>query len=160
MAKRKRSKFGVDQTEAGIKKRSSVDYITGETIIFDSELEKQYYEDIIVKGMKDGTISTYKLQQKYKLTPSFKYKDKQIREITYVSDFDIWYSNGKFQVVDTKGRATSDAKLKKKLMHYYHPEIDFVWMSFTKTDGWLEYDELEKARRQRKKDKKEKTANK
>lgn len=156
MTKKKRSKFGVDQTEAGKKKRTSKDYLTGETIIFDSELEKQYYEEIVIKGMKDGTISTYKLQQRYKLTPSFKYKNKTIREITYVSDFDIWYSDGRFQVVDTKGRATADAKLKKKLMHYYHPEIDFIWMSYTQTDGWLEYDDLEKARRQRKKDKKSK----
>ena len=153
MAKKKRSKFGVDQTEAGIKKRTSTNIITGETIIFDSELEKKYYEDIIIKGMKDGTIKTFKLQQRYKLTPSFKYKDKSIREITYVSDFDIYYSDGTLLVVDTKGRATADAKIKKKLMHYYHPEIDFVWMSFTKTDGWLEYDDLEKVRRKRKKEK-------
>lgn len=153
MAKRKRSKFGVDQTDAGIKKRSCNDYITGEPIIFDSELEKQYYEEIIIKGIKDGTILKYKLQQKYKLTPSFKYKDKTIREITYVSDFDIWYSDGSFQVVDTKGRATADAKIKKKLMHLYYGDIDFIWMSYTKIDGWIEYDLLEKARKQRKKDK-------
>jgi hypothetical protein len=154
MAKKKRSKFGVDQTEAGIKKRTSINIITGETIVFDSELEKQYYEDIIIKGMKDGTIKTFKLQQKYKLTPSFKYKNQNIREITYVSDFDIYYSDGSFKVVDTKGRATADAKLKKKLMHYYHPDINFIWMSYTKLDGWIEYDELEKARRKRKKEKK------
>jgi len=160
MAKKKRSKFGVDQTDAGIKKRTSNNIITGETIIFDSELEKQYYEQIIIEGMKDGTIKTFKLQQKYKLTPSFKYNGKNIREITYVSDFDIYYPDGTFKVVDTKGRATADAKIKKKLMHYYHPEIDFIWMSYTKLDGWLEYDELEKARRQRKKAKNSKSSSK
>lgn len=154
MAKRKRSKFGVDQTEAGIEERSCNDYITGEPLLFSSKLEKQYYEEVVIEGIKDGTIQKYKLQQRYKLTPSFKYKNKTIREIAYISDFDIWYSDGRFQVVDTKGRATADAKLKKKLMHYYHPEIDFIWMSYTKTDGWLEYDELEKVRRERKKEKK------
>ena len=151
MVKKKRSKFGVDMSKAGIEKRTINDYITGETIIFDSELEKQYYEQIVIKGMKDGTISTYKLQQKYKLIPSFKYEGKTIREITYVSDFDIWYSDGRFQVVDTKGRATADAKIKAKLMKYIYPEINFVWMSYTKTDGWLEYDEMQKQRRIRKK---------
>lgn len=154
MAKRKRSKFGVDQTDAGIKKRTSTNIITGETIIFDSELEKQYYEEIIIKGMKDGMIKTFKLQQKYKLTPSFKYNGKNIREITYVSDFDIYYPDGTFKVVDTKGRATADAKIKKKLMHYYYQDIDFIWMSYTKMDGWMEYDELEKVRKKRKKEKK------
>jgi hypothetical protein len=157
MAKKKRSKFGVDVTEAGVLKRTSKDYITGDPIIFDSELEKQYFEDIIVNGMKDGTISTYKLQQKYKLIPSFRYQNKTIREIVYVSDFDIWYSDGRFQVVDTKGRATADARIKAKLMKYTYPEIDFIWMSYTKTDGWLEYDELQKNRRKRKKEKKSKS---
>lgn len=153
MAKKKRSKFGVDVTKAGVLKRTSTDYITGEPIVFDSELEKQYFEDIIVKGMKDGTITTYKLQQKYKLMPSCNYRGKTIREITYVSDFDITYSDGRFQVVDTKGRATADAKIKRKLMYYYYPDTDFIWVSYTKMDGWKEYDELERLRRQRKKEK-------
>jgi hypothetical protein len=153
MAKRKRSKFGVDMTESGVKKRTSQDYFTGETIIFDSELERKYYEEVVIKGLKDGTISTYKLQQKYKLTPSFKYKDKTIREICYVSDFDVWYSDGSFKVIDTKGRATADSKIKAKLMKYYYPEIDFEWVTHSSTTGWIEYDELQKIRRQNKKNK-------
>jgi hypothetical protein len=155
MAKRKRSKFGVDQTDSGKKERSSKDYFTGETILFSSKLEKQYYEEVVIEGIKDGTISKYKLQQTYKLTPSFKYQNRTIREITYVSDFDIWYSDGRFQVVDSKGRATADAKIKKKLMHYYYPDIDFIWVSYTEKTGWMEYSELEMIRRQNKKAKKQ-----
>lgn len=153
MATRKRSKYGVDVTSAGIKKRTSIDYITGETLIFDSELEKRYYEDIIVKGMKDKTITTYKLQQKYKLTPSFKYQGETIREINYISDFDITYPDGSLLVVDTKGLASADAKIKRKLMHYFYPNLNFIWMAYTVTTGWVEYDKLQKIRRDKKKQK-------
>lgn len=153
MSKRKRSKFGVDMSDSGVRKRSSKDYFTGETIVFDSELERRYYEEVVINGLKDGTISTYKLQQKYKLTPSFKYKEKTIREITYVSDFDIWYSDGSFKVVDTKGRATADSKIKAKLMKYYYPNLDFEWVTYSSATGWVEYDELQKFRKINKKNK-------
>ena len=77
-----RTKFKVSTTAKGIKDRQSVDYKTGEILTFDSKLEKQYYEDVVVVGMKDGTLKDYKLQQKYLLQPSFKYVGKTIREIT------------------------------------------------------------------------------
>ena len=32
--------------------------------------------------------------------------------------------------------------------------MNFVWMSYTKATGWIEYDELEKIRRQNKRNKK------
>jgi hypothetical protein len=154
MAKKKRSKFGVDQTSVGREKRTSNDYITGEPILFDSELEKKFYDTVIVKGLIDGSISKYKLQQKYRLLPSFKYMGETIREINYISDFDIWYSDGTFKVVDTKGRATADAKIKAKLMKYAYPEIKFEWVSYTVATGWMEYSELEKIRSKKRKDKK------
>ena len=44
--------------------------------------------------MKDGTITKYKLQQRYNLLKSFKYQGQTIREINYISDFDIWYTDG------------------------------------------------------------------
>lgn len=70
-----------------------------------------------------------------------------------MSDFDIWYKNGSFIVIDVKGKPTSDAKIKRKMVHYYYPDMNFVWMSYTKATGWIEYDELEKIRRYRKKNK-------
>lgn len=118
-----------------------------------SKLEKQYYEDIVVVGMKNGTLKDYKLQQKYLLQPSFKYFGKTIREINYISDFDLYYSNGDFVVVDTKGFGTADAKIKAKLFKYKYPDINFKWMSYTKATGWIEYDDLQKYRRDKKKGK-------
>ena len=116
-----------------------------------SKLEKQFYEDVVVVGMKDGTLKDYKLQQKYLLQPSFKYFDKTIREINYISDFDLYYSTGDFVVIDTKGMPTADAKIKAKLFKYKYPDIVLKWMSYTKTTGSMEYDDLQKYRREQKK---------
>lgn len=100
--------------------------------------------------MKDGTLKDYKLQQKYLLQPSFKYFGKTIREINYISDFDLYFTNGDFIVVDTKGIGTPDAKIKAKLLKFKYPEIKIVWMSYTKATGWIEYDELQKIRKKKK----------
>lgn len=153
---RTRSKFGVDLTTKGKQDRTCNDYITGDPITFDSKLEKQYYEDVVVPGLKDGTIVKAELQKKYNLQPSFKHSGKTIRSIDYVSDFTLTYADGSVLVVDIKGRATADAKIKKKMMHYVHPDLTFVWLAFTKATGWIDYDDLQKIRRQKKKDKKEK----
>ena len=56
-----------------------------------SKLEKRFYEDVVVSGMKDGTLVDYKLQVKYNLQESFKYMGKTIRAIDYISDFDLYY---------------------------------------------------------------------
>lgn len=103
--------------------------------------------------MKNGTLKDYNLQVKYLLQPSFKYMGQTIREINYISDFDIYYSDGNFQVVDTKGMATADAKIKAKLFKFKYPTINFKWMSYTKSTDWVEYDQLQKIRRENKKKK-------
>lgn len=153
MSNKKRSKYGIDQTQKGIKDRTSKDFYTGEPIVFMSKLERQFYEEYVIKGLKDGTIEKYKLQQRYKLLPSFRYQGELVREINYISDFDIWYTDGNFTVFDTKGRATTDSKLKAKLFKNAFPDIDFKWMSYTKATGWIEYYDLEKIRRNKKKNK-------
>ena len=116
-----------------------------------SKLEKRFYEDVVVPGMKSGLLMDYKLQVKYNLQESFKYKGKAIREINYISDFDLYYSDGRFEVIDTKGVGTADAKIKRKMFFRKYSDIDFKWMSWTKTTGWIEYDELQKIRRKAKK---------
>ncbi len=152
---RKRSKFGVSTTKKGIEQRTTIDHKTGKSLTFMSKLEKQYYDDVVVEGMKNGTLIDYKLQVKYKLQDSFKYQGKTIREINYISDFDLYYSDGSFQVIDTKGLATADAKIKAKLFKYKYPDIDFCWISYTEGTGWIDYDDLQKLRRERKKLKKD-----
>lgn len=155
MAKRKtRTKFKVSTTAKGIKDRQAIDYKTGETILFDSKVEKRFYEEVVLKGMESGELVDYNLQVKYNLQESFKYQGKTIRVIDYLSDFDLYYADGSFQVIDIKGLATADAKIKAKLFKHKYPDIDFKWISWTKDTGWIEYDELQKIRRAKKKAKK------
>lgn len=112
----------------------------------------KYYRDVICKGLEDGSIKDCQLQVKYELQPKFKYNNETLQAINYISDFVITFSDNSVKVVDTKGLPDATAKLKKKLFHYKYPDIDYVWMSYSKMDGgWLEYKDLEKARRERKK---------
>lgn len=149
--KKQLSKYKVSITAKGKQDRQSIDFKTGEILTFSSKLEKQFYDEIVVVGMKNGTLRDYKLQTKYLLQPKFKYQGQCIREINYISDFDLYFSNGSFQVIDTKGLPTPDAKIKAKMFKYIYPDITFKWMSYTKSTGWIEYEELQKVRKQRKK---------
>nr|DAZ82616.1 MAG TPA: Endonuclease [Caudoviricetes sp.] len=116
-----------------------------------SKLEKRFYDEVVVEGMKNANLTDYKLQVKYNLQESFKYMGKTIRAIQYVSDFDLYYSDGRFEVIDTKGMATADSKIKAKLFKHKYPDIILKWVSWTKSTGWIEYDELQKIRRDKKK---------
>lgn len=148
---RTRSKFGVSMTDKGKQDRTCLDYYTGEPILFDSKLEKKYYEQVIVPGLEDGSIKLVERQKKYQLQPSFRYDGKLVRAIDYISDFTVTYTNGEVLVVDIKGQPTTDANLKKKMMHYKYPDLKFVWLAYTVTTGWIEYDDLKKIRREKKK---------
>lgn len=146
---KKRSKFNVDQTNNGKQNR------TYNNIVFDSDLEMRYYRDVICVGIEDGIIKDCKLQVKYELQPKYKYNDKTIRPINYIADFVITYADDSVVVIDTKGLPDATAKLKKKLFHYKYPNIDYRWTGYSKIDGgWLDYDEIQKARNKRKKEKK------
>ena len=125
---------------------------TYNSICFDSELEMRYYRDVICVGLKDGTIKDCQLQVKYELQPKFKYLGENILAINYVADFVITYKDGHVEVHDTKGLPDATAKLKKKLFHYKYPEVIYKWIGYSKIDGgYLEYKDIEKARKLRKK---------
>ena len=40
------------------------------------------------------------------------------------------------------------------MMHYVYPNVKFMWVAYTKATGWVDYDELQKIRREKKKEKK------
>lgn len=131
---------------------------TADGIVFDSELEKRYYCDVIKKGVEEGTITDWQRQVKYTLQPAFKRGGKTIPAIKYSADFVITYSDGQTVVLDVKGMATSDALLKRKMFWYTYPEIDYRWVGYSKLDstdgtGWADYDVIKAGRRARKKKK-------
>lgn len=122
-------------------------------IIFDSKAECDFYKEWLIPHYKTGEITEYQLQKKYILQPSFKKDGKLVRSIDYIADFYFVTKNGTEVAVDVKGMATPEAKMKRKMMWYVHPEVQFYWVQRSVKDGgWLEYDHLQKLRRERKKE--------
>lgn len=106
---------------------------------------------MILAGLVDGTILNCDLQVKYELQPKFEKNGKKYKAINYVADFVITYANGEMVVVDTKGIADATAKLKKKMMDYKYPDLNYIWVGYCKKyGGWLEYGQLEKLRKENK----------
>lgn len=103
-------------------------------------------------------LLTLNFKKKYELQPKFSHKGNTVLPITYVADFYIEYSDGHIEVIDTKGMPDSVAKIKRKMFWYKYPEVQYRWLSYTKKwGGWLDYEVVQKLRREakRKKNKKE-----
>lgn len=122
--------------------------------VFASEMEMRYYRDVVLPLMEKGEIVECETQKKFELQPSFIYKGKRRLPIFHVIDFYLVYKDGAEKLVDIKGHKEVDAKLKRKMFWYQHPDTDYVWVSYSKIDGgWLPLEEIEKARRKRRAEK-------
>ena len=94
-------------------------------ISFDSKKECNFY--IYLEQLEaQGEISELQRQVRFELQPSFEYKGKRIRAITYVADFTFYDKEGKYHIVDTKGVKTEAYKLKKKMMQFRGRDIEEV----------------------------------
>ena len=100
-------------------KKTTIDGIT-----FDSKAEAKRYVELKLL-LRAKKITNLQLQPKYELQPKYKNnKGQTIRAITYKADFS-YIENGKKIVEDVKGVETKDFRLKKKLLEYKYPSIDF-----------------------------------
>lgn len=93
--------------------------------IWDSRKELREYERLLLL-QQAGEIKTIMLQPKFELQPSFIYKEKKQRAITYKADFMVVYTDGRKEIIEVKGFKTRDYVLRKKLLLYKYPDIDFV----------------------------------
>lgn len=122
-------------------------------ITFDSKDESRYYEHL--KDLKaKGEILNFELQPKFVIIPKFKYKGKTEREATYTLDFTVYNLDGTETYIDVKGYSSQQGELKFKLLKSQHPDLDFRWVARSLKygqDGWIEYQELKKKRRENKK---------
>ena len=143
-----RTKFNVDK---------DVDGRTFDGVVFDSALELRYYRDVLLPLVESGDVVEYELQKPYELQPKFVHDGRTVQAIKYVADFYIKYANGREEVIDIKGFADATALLKRKLFWYTFPELNYIWLTYSRPDnGWIEYEDLKKARAARKKERKAK----
>ena len=93
-------------------------------IRFDSEKEADYYWQLHWL-MREGTVKEVELQPKFVLQPGYKRDGKKIRPIIYRADFKVTEADGHIYYVDTKGMRTQVYMIKKKMLLYKYPDIDF-----------------------------------
>ena len=115
--------------------------------IFDSELESRFYAERI-KPFLDVMIFDFKVHPKYELIP----KTAKHSAIAYVADFELILANDRVTVIDVKGMATEAALIKRKVFEWRYPDLELLWICYSKIDGgWINYDLLQKARAKRRK---------
>lgn len=122
-------------------------------IVFDSKDEGKYYE-YLKKLKSQGKILNFELQPKYELQPSFKKMGKQYRAITYAPDFLIYHIDGSEELIDIKGMSTQQGEMRRKMFEFKYPELKLTWIARSLKygkDGWIDYDKLNKIRRENKK---------
>lgn len=111
----------------------------------------KYYRDVLLPLVESGEVVKYELQKPYELQPKFKHEDKTVQPIKYVADFFIVYKDGHEEVIDTKGCPNSVAILKKKLLLYRYPDVEYKWITWVKKfGGWVDYEEYKQLKREEK----------
>ena len=89
--------------------------VTVDGITFDSRREFLRYRELCLLE-KAGKIKNLQRQVKFELIPSQKVDGKVVeRQCSYIADF-VYEQDGKTIVEDTKGFATKDYIIKRKLM--------------------------------------------
>lgn len=123
-------------------------------IAFDSQLEMRYYRDVVVPGLESGEIISADLQKKYILQPSFEQNGEKYREITYIADFVLVFQDGHEEVIDIKGNVDNVFAIKKKMLLFHYPDMNFRTIGYSKMDGgWVDRDYILQQRKIRKKEK-------
>ncbi len=169
MAKKKGTKKQSKTKEMGkiYHKKTEVD-----GIVFDSQTEAEYYQylkQLVSKGevVKFTMQDTFTLQEKFLIVNGVRIDESNkdfkkiqkanpgctIAAIKYISDFIVHYKDGSVKVIDVKGQKTVDFKLKEKMFNYKFPQYNKLYCVVKYNGQWMEYDECQKAKREKKKQK-------
>lgn len=82
---------------------------------FDSKVEADYYYRLKIEKMK-GLIKDFKVHPTFVVQESFKFKGKNIQQITYTPDFQVIKNDGTIDYIDIKGAIkTAEFRIKEKL---------------------------------------------
>lgn len=138
--------YNVDQTKKGKKERT----LNG--IVYDSKTEMLFVTEWILPKLEAKEIISWERQVPYILQEGFiDYQGKKVLAIKYIADFKITWANNSETVIDVKGCPDSVAKIKKKLLMHKYRYMDYRWYCRNiKRGGWLEYDDLERLKREEK----------
>jgi len=93
-------------------------------IKFDSKDEARRYTELKM-SLNAGIIKNLELQPEFILQEAFRFKGNNIKAIKYKADFKYIDSGGDEMVEDVKGHPTPVYKLKKKLLLFRYPDINF-----------------------------------
>ncbi len=88
-------------------------------ICFDSKKEAEFYRTLQLL-QKAGEIKGFCRQARFVVTAG---TDKDNRAAEYVTDFIVFYRDGTYRIIDTKGMQTRDFKLKIKAFREKYPEL-------------------------------------
>ena len=141
-------------------------------IIFDSQTEAEYYEYLKAEK-KAGRIKSFTMQDEFiiqekfllingeRISSSVKNFSKlqkanpgcTVQAIKYRADFMVHYKDGSVRVIDVKGQKTADFKIKEKMFNYMYPQYNGLYCVVKYNGGWMEYNEAQKLKRERKKKK-------
>lgn len=95
-------------------------------IEFDSIKEANRYQELLLL-QKACEIRNLKLQPEFILQDSFRLKKQTHRAIKYIADFQYQnFTTSEIIVEDVKGMKTEVYRIKKKLLLYKFPEINFI----------------------------------
>lgn len=88
--------------------------------------QKKPITTLILNGCSvPGAVKSIELQPEFVLQPAYEIAGKKIRPIIYRADFKVTEADGHIYYVDTKGMRTQVYLLKKKMLLYKYPDIDF-----------------------------------
>jgi len=128
-------------------------------IKFDSHIEMLFYEKCKDDKAKE-LIHNFELQPQYIIQPKYtNIFGKKIQAIILKADFVIYESDGTETVIDIKGFATTDAKMKRKMFGYTHPKEKLKWIVWY-GGKWIDYDVNKKGISKRRKEREEKKGDK
>ena len=111
--------------------------VTIDGITFDSKAEGRYYEHL-QKLKKTGVVEYFEMQKVFTLLDRFAHPHtgRIVRAVTYRADFEVYYTDGRVEVVDVKGFMKNQVFLIKQKLFMYRYQIPLVivkWDAKTKT---------------------------
>ena len=122
-------------------------------IQFDSELEADYYLELV----KEGKSKMIRIHVPYNLIPEFKKDGEVFPALNYEADF-VFYDKDlkKVRIVDVKGFETEEFLIKRKLFEYIYKDYHLEVLKYSKTTGWVELKDYKRIMKEKKKEKTQK----